>query len=172
MITQKHSKNLNWPGPIPKWAPPGDVEHLLRLLHALQNADREAEEKSETTLVSLGRWWDAVTTVDGPTGDALLQHMDQVQPGGCGPVIHEPGAGRLLWLVPPGTASRWTSPYARCLSGGATLEMPPLGRVMPPGTHWVRPLNDTHLVGPRMLADVLADKRPSFPHHGPVGRTQ
>ncbi|MDT0378406.1 hypothetical protein RM572_06375 [Streptomyces sp. DSM 42041] len=160
MRTAQRAPGTHWQGPAPGWEPPGAVDQLRRLLDLLAESARADGELVDEPL---GERWDVVVTVAGPAGDRLLQAMDQVQPGGCGPVICDLGSGWLMWLMPPGTVHRWDNPHGLCVSAPGRMWTPPQQRCMPPGVHWVRPLNDTHLVGPRILDTVLREQQPRVP---------
>ncbi|MFE9723598.1 hypothetical protein ACFYQ5_08375 [Streptomyces sp. NPDC005794] len=88
------------------------------------------------------------------------------QQGGCGPVIEDPEAGWLYWLVPPGSCTRWEPhEYAVCLGGPHTITLPALNRSAPPGPYWLRPSASDRLVPLDPLRQALALCRPeSTPH--------
>lgn len=160
-VHEQRDPGTHWQGPAPEWEAPFDADPLRRLLDLLTESRRADEDLVD---VPLGERWDVVVTVAGPTGDRILQAMDQVQPGGCGPVICDLGSGGLLmWLMPPATIKRWDNPYGLCVSAPGRLWTPPPERIMPPGSHWVRPMNDTHLVGPGFLDTVLREHQPRVP---------
>ncbi|MEC4019701.1 hypothetical protein [Streptomyces sp. H27-D2] len=111
--------------------------------------------------------WDVVVTTAGATGLYLVEHMDAVQPGGCGPVIADPDECVLLWLVPPGTSRRWMSGHGMCFAGSAKSDLPPSERRWPPGHYWVRGFRDGHFVDADLLDRTLTALSPGLPLSAP-----
>lgn len=122
-----------------------------------------ATEGHGPQVLPVGRWWDVVMTAGGETGNTLLGILDQRQVGGCGPVIADPDADLLMWLVPPGTLGAWTNPYGLCAATRAATFVPAPTKQRPPGPHWIRPLAGAHLVDPLVLHNALLQKRPDLP---------
>lgn len=135
-----------------------------------------------TTRLPLGVRWDVVFTAAGAPAAAVLRSMDAVQRGGCGPVLHDAAADRVLWLVEPGTVRNWLSPYGLCVGAPAHLTLPTgpsgfcgLSESCGPAAEvrWVRPYRDGHTVDAALLhrqLDVawLGRPRPELPL--PMGR--
>ncbi|WP_052411881.1 hypothetical protein [Streptomyces sp. NRRL S-118] len=117
----------------------------------------------------LGRYYDVVITAAGDVGERLLQLMDTVQPGGCGPVIAEDGRPWLYWLVPPGTIRIWYSRYAACLSAPMKIPFPPVHHDRPPGPYWLRPFRADVRVGPGLLHDALNAIQPQLTPYDALG---
>ncbi|SNT44464.1 hypothetical protein [Actinacidiphila glaucinigra] len=107
-----------------------------------------------------GSLFDTVITGMGDAA-AMVATMDEIQVGACGPVIADPDAGWLYWLVPPGTTARWDPhPYGLCLGAPHILRLPPLARDVPPGPYWLRPCVSDRLLPPVPLRGLLECFRP------------
>ncbi|MBT2394365.1 hypothetical protein J7E87_34445 [Streptomyces sp. ISL-1] len=115
-----------------------------------------------------GQSFDVVVSAAGPTGRAAVAVMDETQLGTCGPVIEDPEASWLYWLVPPGTTQQWAPhPYGVCFGAPHTIALPPLARIEPPGAYWFRECRSDRLVPARPLWDLLNQFRPGpTPHAG------
>lgn len=130
------------------------------------------EEQRPVRMPLGGSMFDVVITAAGDESRAAMAAMDAIQGNGCGPVIEDSArdgwmeSGLMYWLVPPGSAQRWTShPHAVCLGAPYTLTLPVLTRVAPPGPYWLRPCVSDRLVPVGPLREVLSRYRP-----GPVPR--
>lgn len=135
-----------------------DLAELIRTLLAV-------EARRDTRVRLGGNLFDVVITGSGVQARAVVAVMDQVQ-GLCGPVIEDPEPGWLYWLVPPGSADRWTShPHAVCLGAPHTITLPPLNRAMPPGPYWLRPSASDRLVPTGPLCQALTRLRPEPTPH-------
>ncbi|GAA5070883.1 hypothetical protein GCM10023336_56430 [Streptomyces similanensis] len=134
-----------------------DLAALLRTLLDVQH--------SRTTRVRLGgNLFDVVISGARGKGHAIAAALDEVQDG-CGPVIEDPEAGWLYWLVPPGSAATWEyHDYGVCLGAPHTITLPALDRVRPPGVHWLRPSASDRLVPVKALRALLDSFRPYPPH--------
>lgn len=144
--------------------PAADMNHLAQLVRALLSLSENLGP-----IVPLGgALFDVVLFAAGPQGDAVVRALDELQqPHGCGPVIADPDAAWLCALVPPGTSKRsWSSPYGCCIGAGR-VRLPPMHLRTPPGMHWLRPTQTTHLVGPVMLAQALGEYQPGPAPDGP-----
>ncbi|UGY91243.1 hypothetical protein [Streptomyces gobiensis] len=119
----------------------------------------EGEDQS----VPVGRWWDIVVSRSGVPGNLVLQHMDTMQPGGCGPFIADPEGDTLFWLVPPGTIKSWMNEHGLCFAGGTKATLPPVDKRRPPGPYWLRPLDGSRLVDPDLLHRALIAMTPTAP---------
>lgn len=113
--------------------------------------------------VAAGRWWDALA-IDGPLGYTTAAHLKQITDGRSGPIICDPQGPetRLYFLVPVGTADRWTEPdvtgFGQCCYIGVngTLHADTVG------LHWITPPRCQHpdpLVNPRLLRSALTIAR-------------
>ncbi|MCK1794998.1 hypothetical protein MTQ01_02990 [Streptomyces sp. XM4193] len=143
----------------------------------LATAVRAWTQAGATVRLPLGVRWDVVFTAAGAPAAAVLRSMDAVQRGGCGPVLHDAAAGRVLWLVEPGTVRNWLSPYGLCVGAPAHLTLPtePSESTGPSetcgpaeGLRWVRPYRHGHTVDSALLhrqLDVawLGRPRPELP---------
>ncbi|WP_406054014.1 hypothetical protein OG462_42540 [Streptomyces sp. NBC_01077] len=138
----------------PSWEIAPAMEDLTAVLRTFQDVTAQRE-----TRVQLGdELFDVVITGSDAQARAAVAEMDVVQ-GRCGPVIEDPDAGWLYWLVPPGSSQRWEPhPYAACLGAPHTIILPPLSRALPPGPYWLRPSASDRLVpaGPLWDAPPLA----------------
>ncbi|MCG7523839.1 hypothetical protein MHW47_05170 [Streptomyces sp. OfavH-34-F] len=145
----------------PDRQPVADMVDLAVLVRAV--LDIEAERPARVRLG--GNGFEVVVTSSSVQALAAVEWMDEQQ-GGCGPVIEDPEAGWLYWLVPPGTRSRWERhPYAECVGGPHTITLPPLTRHAPPGPYWLRPKGADRLVPAGPLREVLIQTRPEPAPH-------
>ncbi|MEU0663936.1 hypothetical protein [Streptomyces lavendulocolor] len=144
-------------------APHNEWADLARLV-------REYQQVADNPVIRpLGRHYDVVITVAGDAGERLLQLMDAVQPGGCGPVVAEEGRPWLYWFVPPGTAGTWHNRYAACLTTPMKIAFPPAGHERPPGPYWLRPFRSGVRVGPALLHDALNAIQPGLTPYDALG---
>ncbi|MFE9454046.1 hypothetical protein [Streptomyces sp. NPDC006739] len=137
------------------------MSDLAEVVRTLLNVEARRD-----TRVRLGRnLFDVVITSSGLQARAAIAIMDGVQ-GGCGPVIEDPGAGWLYWLVPPGSSSRW-EPHSHgvCIGAPHTITLPSLNRTTPPGPYWLRPSASDRLVPTGPLRQALAQLRPEPTPH-------
>jgi hypothetical protein len=135
-----------------------DLAEVTRTLLAV-------EARRDTRVRLGGNLFDVVITSSGVQARAAAAVMDQVQ-GRCGPVIEDPEAGWLYWLVPPGSASRWTPhSHAVCLGAPHTITLPSLNRTAPPGPYWFRPPASDRLIPTVPLCRALAQFRPEPTPH-------
>lgn len=136
---------------------PGGTQKLRDLVRRWQT-----DVAGKPQLRPLGRHFDVVITTSVESGAALLDAMDAVQPGGCGPVIGERGRPWLYWVVPPRTSTWWDNTFGACVSIPWKILFPPLDHQAPPGPYWVRPYSYYRLVGPHLLADTLDRVQPEL----------
>ncbi|MER7688708.1 hypothetical protein [Streptomyces sp. NPDC097610] len=146
--------------------PAADMQDLADMIRALMTV----EERKSPVVPLGGNLFDVVLFEASPLGMAVVRELDEQQPNGCGPVIVSSEKPWLYALVPPGTSRSWTNPHGRCFGSGR-LTLAPLDQFSPPGRYWLRPCQQTHLVGPRMLADALSRHRPAAPPASEVLRT-
>ncbi|MGW4086948.1 hypothetical protein ACWEGS_28350 [Streptomyces sp. NPDC004822] len=143
--------------------PAADMADLAEVIRALL-----AVEAGRDTRVRLGgNLFDVVITSSGLQARATVALMDEIQ-GGCGPVIEDPESGWYYWLVPPGSAERWTPhSHAVCLGHPHTITLPSLNRTTPPGPYWLRPPAQVsnRLVPLAPLSEALAQIRPEPTPH-------
>ncbi|GGO83818.1 hypothetical protein GCM10012280_13810 [Wenjunlia tyrosinilytica] len=100
--------------------------------------------------------WDVVVTRGGEIGARLLAWMRQASLGQPGPVVADPAADTLHWLVPAGTTALWCSPHAVCARADEE-RMPTPGRWAAGGArYWEYPPAGDRLVDPQLLAIGLA----------------
>lgn len=146
------------------FTPAPDMQDLARVIRAL--FDVRNDFASRTPLG--GTLFDVVITGGGSAGRAAVAAMDTIQLGTCGPVIEDPDAGWLYWLVPPGTIGTWEPHnHGVCLGSPHRLTMPTLNQSHPPGPYWLRPCKSDRLVPPRPLRAVLGLAQPlPTPHEG------
>ncbi|MGP3632664.1 hypothetical protein ACTU45_04690 [Streptomyces sp. 24-1644] len=105
-------------------------------------------------LAPAGKEWDAirVTRIVG------LQAIRSLG-ARTGPVIMDPAARVMYFLVPPGSTSSWEHlPQSTALSETNHVVLPPKHKHTPPGPYWLiaeqQPLADTHALR-RALEEVL-----------------
>ncbi|MEU7322697.1 hypothetical protein ABZ682_19395 [Streptomyces griseoviridis] len=144
--------------------PAADMADLAEVMRALLGV-----ASSEDTPVRLGgNLFDVVITSAGIRGRAVIALMDEI-PGGCGPVVEDPEAGWLYWLVPPGSAIHWAPHgHAVCLTTPFKIRLPSLTRHSPPGPYWARPSASDRLVPVGPLRTALAQLRPEPAPHAPL----
>ncbi|MFF2779490.1 hypothetical protein ACFVU3_31910 [Streptomyces sp. NPDC058052] len=132
-------------------APATDLADLSRVLRAFHGVHR-----GESTRVPLGGGlFDVVITSAGAQARRAVERMDLVQ-SGCGPVVEDPGAGWLYWLVPPGAASRWEPhSHAVCVGAPYMITLPTPGQGEQPGPFWLRPQARDRLVPVKPLREAL-----------------
>ncbi|MFE6335226.1 hypothetical protein ACFVOK_18710 [Streptomyces sp. NPDC057798] len=145
----------------PARTPAADMADLADMIRTLM-----AVQAGRDTRVRLGgHLFDVVITGSGVQARCAVALMDEIQ-GGCGPVIEDPEGGWFYWLVPPGSAARWTShPHAVCLGAPHTITLPSLNRTVPPGPYWFRPSASDRLVPTGPLRETLAQIRPEPTPH-------
>lgn len=148
----------------PSWEIAPDMEDLAEALRTLLGVDA-----NQNTRVRLGgTLFDVVVTSSGPQARATVAYMDEVQ-GGCGPLIEDTRDGLFNWLVPPGTAGRWTPhTHTVCLGAPHKITLPSLTSTAPPSTagpYWLRPSTSSRLVPAVPLWKVLAQLRPEPTPH-------
>lgn len=135
-----------------------DLAEVIRTLLAV-------EARRDTRVRLGGNLFDVVITSSGVQARGAVALMDEIQ-GGCGPVIEDPESGWFYWLVPPGSADRWTPhSHAVCLGAPHTITLPALNRSAPPGPYWFRPSASDRLVPTTPLAEALAQLRPEPTPH-------
>ncbi|MGV9454867.1 hypothetical protein [Streptomyces sp. NPDC003635] len=112
----------------------------------------------EVRTVAAGGWWDAVR-VPLDLGLGALRHLGDE----TGAVIRDNFAGRLYWMIPPGSAAGWSIPQVRVLGRGCHVAIPPLHRVMCPGLCWqLPPTRDREWTNtPRLHAALLRERTPT-----------
>ncbi len=141
--------------------PAADMADLADMIRTLLAVDA----RRDTPVRLGGGLFDVVVTGSGAEAYAAVDLMDALQ-GGCGPVIEDPDAGWLYWLVPPGSSARWEPhPYAVCLTTPHTIILPPLGRSRPPGPYWHRPSASDRLVPAGPLREALTQLQPEPTPH-------
>ncbi|MGW7386622.1 hypothetical protein [Streptomyces sp. NPDC054794] len=120
-----------------------------------------------------GHLFDIVITASSPEAYGVVAMLDEIQrteqtdsPDACGPVIEDPERGWLIWLVPPGTSTRWNPHrYGACLGRPHQLALPPSVQTEPPGVFWRRRIRGDRLVPAMPLRDLLDRFRPGpVPH--------
>ncbi|MGW7517830.1 hypothetical protein ACWGJ2_19805 [Streptomyces sp. NPDC054796] len=122
-------------------------------------------------LVAAGRWWDAVQ-MPSYLGERVLTRLGQRS----GPVIRDPYAHYLHWLVVPGSAEPWRLPgssLVRVLGRGCWVMVPPGGCTRSPGPHWTRPRADGPQLTPAgpllaALTATVADELAAAPETHPA----
>ncbi|MEU0302886.1 hypothetical protein ABZ252_25985 [Streptomyces sp. NPDC006175] len=135
-----------------------DLAEVIRTLLAVE-ARRDARVRLG------GNLFDVVITGFSPRARAVIDRMDEQQ-NGCGPVIEDPDAEWLYWLVPPGSSARWEPhEYAVCLGAPHTITLPSLSRASPPGPYWLRPSASDRLVPLQPLRNALDVCRPEPTPH-------
>ncbi|MEU9480737.1 hypothetical protein [Streptomyces sp. NPDC048191] len=141
--------------------PAQDMKDLADVIRALL----DVEQGRDTRVRLGGRLFDVVVSGGGAEGFAVADMLDQVQ-GGCGPVIHDPDAGWLYWLVPPGSSAAWPHhSFGVCIGTPHTITLPHLNHRMPPGAYWLRPSASDRLVPTRALREHLDRFRPQPAPH-------
>ncbi|MEU8353019.1 hypothetical protein [Streptomyces sp. NPDC048845] len=98
--------------------------------------------------------WDVVQAPDHLADRALPRLNDDA----VGAVWRDHYKRRMYWMVPSGTAGRWTPlPYIEVHGRGARVEIPPAGLVRGLGPHWVRePEPGRLLTDPEALHESLS----------------
>ncbi|MEV6805835.1 hypothetical protein [Streptomyces sp. NPDC051132] len=114
-------------------------------------------------LLPAGKAWD-VLIVPGdlgyPTLDVLTRVLDRL-----GPVLADPGDGRVGFFVPPGTAARWLGTGIRTAGTGTWIVVPYPGRAAR-GVRWlVEPDGSGTLTDPALLELAMHEAAA-----GPAGR--
>ncbi|MER6719904.1 hypothetical protein [Streptomyces halstedii] len=111
-------------------------------------------------LAPAGKDWDAVRV----TRFLGLQTIERLGPH-TGPVIMDPAARAMFFLVPPGTTQAWTDlPQATALGDTAYVVLPASDKQTPPGPYWLIPpqqlLADTRALR-EALETVLGPRAPT-----------
>ncbi len=102
-----------------------------------------------------GRWWDAIRAGDalGRPAMAALAVLGETKSA----VLRDPFEHCHYWLVPTGTAARWTVPYTRTLTITQYVAIPCATLTRPTGPHWVRPpVADAWATNPDNLCSALS----------------
>lgn len=150
-------------GPAPQVAE--DMRDLADLIRTLL----DVHEGRDTRVPLGGNLFDVVITGSGLQAHSAVALMDAIQDG-CGPVIEDPDRGWFYWLVPPGSAGRWTPhSHAVCLGAPHTITLPSLHHREPPGPYWFRPSASDRLVPTGPLRETLAQLRPEPVPHAELG---
>ncbi|HBF84940.1 MAG TPA: hypothetical protein DD420_34940 [Streptomyces sp.] len=148
----------------PARQPAADMADLAEMIRTLLGV----EARRDTRVRLGGNLFDVVITGSGLPAHTAVAEMD-VQQGGCGPVIEDPGPGWLYWLVPPGSAERWEPhEHAVCLGAPHTITLPSLSRSAPPGPYWLRPSASDRLVPTGPLRQAVAQYRPEPTPHSAI----
>ncbi|MGW4805404.1 hypothetical protein [Kitasatospora sp. NPDC004272] len=150
MSTTRHPSALHW---LAAAAPDPD-------------ACRTAWERTRFGLALLpaGRRWD-VLHAPGPLGRPAAALLDRI---GGGPVLEDPDGDTVGFLVPVGTAARWTGTGIRASGDGTWIAVPHPTRPTR-GPHWLIPPHPSgRLVDPRALELALHDAAAHLrrPHQG------
>lgn len=99
-----------------------------------------------TRIVAAGETWDAVR-VGRFLGLQALERLGSV----AGPVLVDPAARTMYFLVPAGSTSTWDVPQSQALGETNHIVIPPAARQSPPGPYWLvnshRPLTSTTALG-------------------------
>ncbi|WP_405657788.1 hypothetical protein [Streptomyces sp. NBC_00079] len=107
--------------------------------------------------VAAGNWWDAIR-VDEALGITIVRYLRLLSPSRLGPVIadHDMTIPSIYFLTLPGTAAHWTAPHSRALGHNCYIVVPSLGRITPPGPHWlVSPQHSDGHTDPESLRRIL-----------------
>lgn len=135
--------------------PAADMADLAARVRALIGLDAA----QQVQLPLGGSLFDAVITADcDMVRSGVLTMLDSL-PGGCGPVLHQPGSagevGWLYWLVPPGTSGEWVQrPQGVCVGEGYTLTVPS-PNYPTRDRYWLRRFEDGRYVPAQVLAARL-----------------
>ncbi|MEV4556383.1 hypothetical protein AB0K51_05215 [Kitasatospora sp. NPDC049285] len=113
-------------------------------------------------LLPAGRRWD-VLHAPGRIGRPAAALLDRL---GCGPVLEDPAADTVGFLVPVGTAGRWIGSGIRSSGDGTWIAVPHPTRPTR-GAHWLVPPHRTgRLVDPAALELALHDAAARLRTHG------
>ncbi|MFF3264917.1 hypothetical protein ACFYWO_37870 [Streptomyces sp. NPDC002932] len=106
--------------------------------------------RNGTHIVPAGKDWDAVR-VSRFIGLQALERLGTA----AGPVLVDPAARSMYFLVPAGGTCTWDVPETKALGESAHIAMPPRGRKSPPGPFWLvgpqRPLASTTVLRQALL---------------------
>ncbi|MFK0195333.1 hypothetical protein [Kitasatospora sp. NPDC090308] len=139
MSTVRHPSALHW---LAEAAP--DPDHCRRTWE---------RTRFGLALLPAGRRWD-VLHAPGPLGRPAAALLDRL---GGGPVLEDPDGDTVGFLVPVGTAERWTGTGIRASGDGTWIAVPHPTRPTR-GPHWLIPPHpDGRLVDPRALELALHD---------------
>nr|WP_202524143.1 hypothetical protein [Kitasatospora sp. SID7827] len=130
--------------------------HWLAAAAPDPDACRRSWERTPSGLALLpaGRQWD-VLHAPGPLGRPAAALLERL---GGGPVLADPDGDTVGFLVPAGTAERWTATGVRASGRGTWIVVPHPARPAGRGPHWLSPPHpDGRLVDPRALELALHD---------------
>ncbi|MFD7972087.1 hypothetical protein [Streptomyces clavifer] len=126
----------------------------------------KAAAMAGTRLAPAGQDWDAVRV----TRFVGLQVIEHLGPG-IGPVIMDPAARSMYFLVPPGTTRAWTD-LPQCTTLGETnhVVLPPQHKQTPPGPYWLIPAQQPLASAPvlREALETVLGPRPGTTPETPL----